>query len=377
MELAGLEPQTEAAVILGPPTRKPSVSIVITNFNYARFLERSVGSALRQDYGLVQIVVVDDCSTDNSAAVIATFGDAITPLMKPANEGHGAAFNSGIAACTGELVLLLDADDYLYPNAVTAVVSALQPQASMYQYRLDLVDRNGQAMEVYPPAETIMEDGDVRPALTVRGRFSTTVTSGLAFPRNVLQKILPMPAEAFRQGGDGYLVTVAPLYGPVVTAPGILGAYCQHGGNHSQFDQALAARARWRLEHDEHRYQALRAHGERQGANVEPEPGLNDIIHLNERIASLVLGPEAHPYKGDRRARIAVHARRALASAPLSAKRRRMLILWWWFVGLAPRKSAAAAIVWTMSAVSRPAFIDRIAKFARRMTRPTQLNFTP
>ncbi len=239
---------------------RPSVSIIITNFNYADFLPRSVGSALTQDYdGSVEVLVVDDKSTDNSADVIAAFGDRIRAVMKPENGGHGAAFNSGFAASSGDLVFFLDADDYLYPTAVSTVIASMQPDAAQYQYRLDLVDGAGVKLDIHPPAELRMEDGDVRPQLCTRGRFATTVTSGLAFPRWSLEKVMPMPPDDFRQGGDGFLVTVVPLYGRVVTVPGLLGAYCQHGGNHSQFTLAVAKRARWRLFHDEMRYKALRA----------------------------------------------------------------------------------------------------------------------
>jgi hypothetical protein len=347
-----------------------SASIIITNFNYDDFLPRSVGSALAQDYGPVQVIVVDDRSTDASEEVIRGFGDRITAVMKPVNEGHGAAMNSGFAASTGDLILLLDADDYLYPNAVSAIVASFLPEAALYQYRLDLVGREGDRLDVYPPRETMMEYGDVRPQLCARGRFSTTVTSGLAFPRCVLQQVLPMPGDDFRQGGDGYLATVAPLHGCVVTVPGVLGAYCQHGANHSQFDRAVAQRARWRMSHDEMRYRELRRQAALLGLAVAGEPGLSDHIHLGERIASLVLDRRQHPYAGDTPAQIGDRARTALRSAPISVKRRRMLRLWWWFVSLAPRSMAGPVITWTMSAGSRPPWVDKIAKLARRLTRP-------
>ena len=348
----------------------PSVSVVITNFNYAQFLQRSVGSVLSQDYDQVQVVVVDDQSTDHSAQVIGAFGDKVTAVMKAANAGHGAAINTGFEASKGELILLLDADDYLYPSAVSTIVAAMQPDVALYQYRLDLVGPGGNKIDLYPPGESLMEDGNVRAQLCARGRFSTTVTSGLAFPRWALERVLPMPSEDFRQGGDGYLATVAPLYGSVVTVPGVLGAYCQHGGNHSQFGLAVAERARWRLLHDEMRYRELKRQGALLGLTIADEPGLHDTIHLSERIASLLLDPDLHPYAHDTPARIGNRARAALRSAPISGKRRRLLGLWWWFVCVAPRPVAGAVVTWTMSAGSRPALIDVIAKLARRFTRP-------
>jgi hypothetical protein len=111
----------------------------------------------------------------------------------------------------------LDADDYLYPHAARRIVENSAAGVAQYQYLLDLVDADGRAMDCYPPRELALEDGDVKDTLLTRGRYATTVTSGLAFARPVLEAILPMDEESFRIGGDGYLVTVAPLYGAVKT----------------------------------------------------------------------------------------------------------------------------------------------------------------
>src|SRR3546814_1822978 len=83
------------------------------------------------------------------------------------------------------------------------------------QFRLHLVDDATAVIDTYPPPEQPFDDGDVRPKLLRCGRNRTTVTSGLAFDRAILQEILPIPEEAFRQGADGYLATVAPVYGAV------------------------------------------------------------------------------------------------------------------------------------------------------------------
>src|SRR3546814_9279609 len=75
----------------------------------------------------------------------------------------------------------------------------------------------------------------------------------MAFDRASLKEVRPIPEEAFRQGADGYLATVAPVYGAVSSIDACLGAYCQHGDNHSDFADRLAERARWRIAHDFHR----------------------------------------------------------------------------------------------------------------------------
>src|SRR3546814_17431090 len=117
------------------------------------------------------------------------------------------------------------------------------------QFRLHLVDDATAVIDTYPPPEQPFDDGDVRPKLLRCGHYRTTVTSGLAFDRAILQDILPIPEEAFRPDADGYLATVAPVYGAVSSIDACLGAYCQPGDNHSDFAARLPERARRRIAH--------------------------------------------------------------------------------------------------------------------------------
>jgi GT2 family glycosyltransferase len=341
----------------------PAATVVVLNYNYARFLRRSLDSALAQTWPNVEVAVVDDCSTDESRDVIAGYGARVRPVLQPRNGGHGAGMNAGFAAAAGEVVFFLDADDFLYPTAVERVMERRRPDAAQYQRRLDLVDAEGRPFDTYPARETAWEDGDVVPALLAKGRYATTVTSGLAFERRVLEAILPMDPEAFRQGGDGYLATAAPFYGSVVTLDETLGAYCQHGVNHSQ--SAIGARASWRVLHDERRYEALRAHAARRGLAVAGDLGRNDPIYLEERAAALLLNEAAAAAK-DRR-ELARAAVRAMRAAPVSARRRAMLGAWWLVVGYAPLPPARRVLAWKLQAATRPAVVRRLARLARTL----------
>src|SRR5256885_15520885 len=97
-------------------------SIVIDNFNYARFLPAAIDSALAQTLPDTEVVVVDDGSTDDSLDVIACYADRVRPVLKD-NGGQTSAFNAGLLAAHGSVVCFLDADDLLEPRAMEAAVA--------------------------------------------------------------------------------------------------------------------------------------------------------------------------------------------------------------------------------------------------------------
>src|SRR5208282_584801 len=94
---------------------RPLVSIIVTNYNYARYLRAAIDSALAQTYPHVEVIVVDDGSTDESREVIESYEKRVLPVIK-ANGGHGSAVNAGFVVSRGEIVIFLDADDELLPE---------------------------------------------------------------------------------------------------------------------------------------------------------------------------------------------------------------------------------------------------------------------
>lgn len=348
------------------PGRIP-VSIIIPNYNYARFLKRSVDSALGQDHDDVEVIVVDDKSSDGSAAIIRSYGDSIRACLRPSNGGHAAAFNTGFAASSGRIVMFLDADDYLYPDAVSRIVDTWDSATAQVQSRLHIVDERQHIKDVFPPPELPFDDGDVMPKLLHKGRYQTTVTSGLAFDRSTLETIMPIPEADFRQGADGYLATLAPLYGQVQSIDECVGAYRIHGANHSVFGEKLAERARWRVVHDFHRVEALSDQVSGVGLTVEPsETILHDPVHLEERLASLCADESRHPVANDSRLALAAHGAVASFEMTASLKRRAVLAAWFLSVGMLPRKMAMAVLSWKLDAASRPAFLARFSRSIRQ-----------
>ena len=100
---------------------RPLVSVVVNNYNYAAYLAEAIDSALQQDYEAKEIVVVDDGSTDHSRDIVAGYGSTVIPIHK-ANGGQASALNMGFDASHGDIIMFLDADDFLLPSALTNVV---------------------------------------------------------------------------------------------------------------------------------------------------------------------------------------------------------------------------------------------------------------
>ena len=97
----------------------PLASVIVNNYNYGRFLPDAIDSALAQTYVPLEVIVVDDGSTDASRDIMSGYLPRIRPVLKP-NGGQASALNAGFAASRGDVVLFLDADDILFQSAVAA-----------------------------------------------------------------------------------------------------------------------------------------------------------------------------------------------------------------------------------------------------------------
>src|SRR3990167_9420175 len=92
--------------------KRPVVSVVMPTFNLARLLERALRSALDQTYDNLEIIVVDDASSDDTPDVVKTVQDErVRYIRHETNRGGSAARNTGIRIATGEFIAFLDDDD--------------------------------------------------------------------------------------------------------------------------------------------------------------------------------------------------------------------------------------------------------------------------
>ena len=110
-------------------------------YNSARFLGEAIESVLRQTYKNYEIIVVDDGSTDNTMAVLDPYRTSIKVLARP-NGGPSAARNHGLSMASGEYVYFLDADDLVYPDGLSSLVSHLEthPETDLVAGEWDTFD---------------------------------------------------------------------------------------------------------------------------------------------------------------------------------------------------------------------------------------------
>jgi len=208
------------------------VSIIINNYNYDRWLGEAIDSALQQDYADIEVIVVDDGSTDNSRAIIHRYGDKIRAVFQD-NGGQGSAYNAGFAVSRGDIVLFLDADDRLHPHCVSEIVPRFKLGVSKVQFGLKIIDEHSRSvgrpvLSVQPePKEFLM-------LLQKFLFYPSPPGSGNAYSRDFVAKRLPIPPERWRINADTCLIFTAPLDGEVIDHNACLGDYRRHGRGASE-----------------------------------------------------------------------------------------------------------------------------------------------
>jgi hypothetical protein len=282
---------------------KPIVSVIIDNYNYEAYLAAAIESALSQDYSRLEVLVVDDGSTDNSRRIIERFGSQLKPVYKP-NGGQASALNAGFAASRGDIIQFLDADDLLLPSAVSRVVEAFdQPNISNVRWPMRIVDEKGHATGDRRPAQPPAA-GEFREHLLKcgPGNVPASPTSGNAWPRQFLEEILPIPEDVlyYRSCADEYLFTLAPAFGLLRTIREPQSCYRIHG-NSLYSSKSFGERLRLELEHYDEHCGAVSAALSKAGIPVDTtqwkhnswfhrlEQAVTDINRIVPEDASLVL----------------------------------------------------------------------------------------
>ena len=206
----------------------PLVSVVIPSYNHAHFLGEAISSVLAQDYPRIEVVIVNDGSSDDTAQVAARFPEV--RYVEQANRGLAAARNAGLAVCTGELVVFLDADDRLLPGALEAGVRAMaaEPATGFAAGYSRFISRDGTALPTGQPQRATGEDPYVH--LLRRNRIRNPAM--VMFRRDAVLR-----AGGFSAGieacADYDLYLRISRAWPVAFHDQVVADYRKHGGNMS------------------------------------------------------------------------------------------------------------------------------------------------
>jgi hypothetical protein len=346
----------------------PTVDVIVNNYNYAAYVCDAVGSALRQDYDGVKVIVVDDGSTDESLQRLEAFADRIKLVTKQ-NGGQCSAYNAGFELARGDLVIFLDADDMLSPWAAARAAGAFaaRPDASRIEFRMEVIDASGRPLgRTKPPAARTLPNGDVRQqGLAFPFDLGMAPGSGHAYNRSELERIMPIPEVGYgRWGADYYALHLTNLLGPVVAVDEVCASYRVHGNNAFEPSEPIIDLDRI---HREIAYQQTTAAALLKLADELGMTHPAEILSLSNiglRIISKKLSSGDHPVPGDRFGHLltdAVGAARRRTNA--SASVRLTLLAALAAIAILPRRPAVRLSQLLLSPELRPRITQLIDRY--------------
>jgi glycosyltransferase involved in cell wall biosynthesis len=321
----------------------PLISVVITCYNYAKYVAGAIDCALGQSYPNKEVIVVNDGSVDDSLAIIARYADRVQ-LIDQRNLGAFAAYNHGFAASSGEIVIFLDADDLLESDALSRIAEVWSKACAKVQFDLTIIDAEGRDLgRKFCNYDASYDARRVEQSFRKTGTYRWPVTVGNAYSRQFVSEVFPL-----RRGDypDGLLNTTAPVYGAVITIPSALGRYRIHGGNlwsstGSDFDR-LPKRIALRLEE----VRVMEAHAHKRNVALPLGSALDhEIALINYRLMAKKLG-QACPPETERDSTLAllVKAAQVLRTERYPLKLSVAHAVWFGALGVSPAPVARALI---------------------------------
>ncbi|MDI7862976.1 glycosyltransferase family 2 protein [Rhizobiaceae bacterium n13] len=203
------------------------------------YIGECIRSALSQDYANLEIIVVDDGSTDGSWQKIQEFGDQII-AVRMENQGQLKALFAGLSLAQGDYIYFLDADDVLAEDALAQIAPCLQPDVSKIQFMLLPIDKDGNAIgNAFPTLRPSDDSTALIRSIRTRGYYNTPPTSGNIYRRDVYEGLGDM---SYEMGIDGVPYLLAPFVGRVVSIDRTLGKYRIHDSNQSSFSVVTSTR---------------------------------------------------------------------------------------------------------------------------------------
>ena len=214
---------------------KPLVSVLIANYNYARYIGETLESVLCQTYPDFEVIVCDDGSTDNSCEVIETYvqKDPRLKLVRKQNGGVATALNAAYRESNGQIVCLLDADDLWIHNKLQKVIEAFQSDTKCGFVIHNVIQIDGQGKFIKPtPMYKRLASGWMAPFALENGGIVDNIppASALSVRRDVADFIFPIN-EAFVRNADSFIFRLAPFITVIGSVPEVLSRFRLHGAN--------------------------------------------------------------------------------------------------------------------------------------------------
>ncbi|HVU78243.1 MAG TPA: glycosyltransferase [Gaiellaceae bacterium] len=207
----------------------PLVSVVVTAYNVGRFVERCLESALAQDYPSIEIVVVDDGSTDDTPEALARFGDRVT-VVTQANGGVQRATSAALEHVRGDYIAFLDGDDTWPADRIRRMVEFLEahPEVGLVHGDMAVIDEHDRIVHpsFFESSRIVRHAGDVY-GILVHANFAS---GGASMVRGSLKsRFAPIP-DAFPWQDWWISLRVAEV-AEVAQIDGILNNYRRHDAN--------------------------------------------------------------------------------------------------------------------------------------------------
>ena len=222
----------------------PLVSVLVANYNYAKYISETLESVLCQTYLHFEVIVCDDGSTDNSCEIIETYvqKDPRIKLIRKQNGGVATAMNTAYRQSKGQIVCILDADDLWMPNKLERVVQKFrsEPQCGFVIHNVIQVDGDGNFIKSTPMFESLASGWMAPFALQNGGHVGNIPpASALSIRREVANYIFPIN-EAFLRNADSLMISVGVLLTVIKSVPEVLTKFRLHGKNTSSQSTSTA-----------------------------------------------------------------------------------------------------------------------------------------
>jgi glycosyltransferase involved in cell wall biosynthesis len=229
---------------------KPILSVLIDTYNHERYIEQALVSALEQDFPAsdYEIVVVDDGSTDRTPEIVRKFAPRVRILSKK-NGGQASAFNAAFPELKGEIIAILDGDDWFAPGKLNAVAKALErnPEAAAVGHGFYEFHEDTKEIKLRAPLQPkFLSLATPETAREAAAHWQFLIVGSLTVRRQVLEKIIPIP-EALVFCADGPIAWASMAMGLYIFEEPLC-YYRYHASNLHAVDAATQAKMRKRFE---------------------------------------------------------------------------------------------------------------------------------